>query len=94
MATIRISADEAARDFEAVLSRIQAGETFVIEKESRPVAVIAPPGPKTRLLSQVIAAFQELEVACDAPPTLEPEFAEAVRERISNRKPRELSRWA
>jgi antitoxin (DNA-binding transcriptional repressor) of toxin-antitoxin stability system len=44
MATTNISAADAGKDFDAVLARVQAGETFVIEKERRPVAVVAAPG--------------------------------------------------
>jgi antitoxin (DNA-binding transcriptional repressor) of toxin-antitoxin stability system len=93
MATVHISAAEVVRDFDAVLARIQAGETFVIEKGSLPVAVIAFPEPQGRLLSDVISSFKEQEGALDAAPVLDPEFADAVRERVSSRKPRNLSRW-
>jgi antitoxin (DNA-binding transcriptional repressor) of toxin-antitoxin stability system len=94
MATNHISAADAVRDFDAVLARIQAGETIVIERESLPVAVVAAPVPKARLLSEVIEAFRRKEATMDEVPVLDPEFADVVEERIRNRKPRDLSRWA
>jgi antitoxin (DNA-binding transcriptional repressor) of toxin-antitoxin stability system len=94
MATIHISAADAVRDFDSILARIQAGETFVIERESLPVAVVAAPDPSPRLLSEVIEAFKRTEAGMDAVPVLDPEFAEVVEERIRNRKPRDLSQWA
>ena len=93
MATTHISTIDAMRDFEAMLARIQTGETFVIEKESLPIAVVAAPEPKARLLSEVVAALKSKEASMSEVPLLEPEFAEAVEERIRNRKPREISRW-
>jgi len=76
-----------------MLARIQLGETFVIEKGSCPVAIVAAPEPKARLISEVIAAFQQKEAAMDEVPVLDPAFAEVVEERIRQRKPRDLSRW-
>jgi len=93
MATTNISAADAAKDFDAVLARVQTGETFVIEKESCPVAVVVAAQPKARPISEVIAALQRMEAGMSEVPVLDPEFAEAVEERIRNRKTRELSRW-
>jgi antitoxin (DNA-binding transcriptional repressor) of toxin-antitoxin stability system len=94
MATRTISVADAVRDFEAVLARVQAGETFVIEKKRRPVAVVAAPQPKARPISEVIATFKRAEAAMCEVPVLDPEFADVVQERIRNRKPRDISRWA
>jgi hypothetical protein len=94
MATTYISATDAARNFEAILASIQTGETFVIEGESLPVAVVAAPGPKARLLSDVVAAFKEKEASMSEVPVLDPEFAAVVEERIRNREQRDLSQWA
>jgi len=94
MATTRISAAEAVRDFNALLARIQAGESFLIEQETLPPAVMAAPNNQLRLLSEVIDSMKSQETVCTEPPVLDEEFAAAVRERISNRKPRELDRWA
>ena len=94
MATTNISAADAVKDFDGVLARVQAGETFVIEKERRPVAVVAAPQPRARPISEVIASFKQMEDDLREVPVLDPEFAEAVEERIRNRKPRDVSRWA
>jgi antitoxin (DNA-binding transcriptional repressor) of toxin-antitoxin stability system len=93
MATTHISAAEAAKDFDAVLARIQTGETVVIERESLPVAVVVAPEPKPRLLSEVIAALRLKEAAMVEVPVLDPELAEVVEQRILDRKPRDLPRW-
>jgi hypothetical protein len=42
----------------------------------------------------VIASFKQMEDDLREVPVLDPEFAEAVEERIRNRKPRDVSRWA
>ena len=93
MATIHISAADAVKQFDAMLARIQVGERYVIEKESLPVAVVAAPEPKGRLISEVISAFKEREAAMDEIPVLDAGLAEAVEERIRSRRPRDLSRW-
>ncbi len=86
-------AADAVKQFDAMLARIQVGERYVIEKESLPVAVVAAPEPKGRLISEVISAFKEREAAMDEIPVLDAGLAEAVEERIRSRRPRDLSRW-
>jgi antitoxin (DNA-binding transcriptional repressor) of toxin-antitoxin stability system len=93
MATTHISAADAVRDFDQMLTRIQTGETFVIERESLPVAVVAAPEARPRLLSEVVSALQKSEAAMQEVPVLDAELAAVVEERIRNRKPREISRW-
>jgi antitoxin (DNA-binding transcriptional repressor) of toxin-antitoxin stability system len=94
MATTHISAADAVKHFDALLARIQIGETFVIEKESLPVAIVAAPEPKARLISEIISVFKQKEAAMDEIPVLDPGLAEVVEERIRNRRPRDLSKWA
>src|SRR5664279_2528329 len=54
---IHISEVEAASDFAAVLARVRAGAEVVIESEGGklPVAVIHPPVPPRRTISECIA---------------------------------------
>lgn len=56
MATLRITEAELARDVHAVLAKVREGVEVVVEQQDhRPVAVIKPPFPKGRLLSESIA---------------------------------------
>jgi antitoxin (DNA-binding transcriptional repressor) of toxin-antitoxin stability system len=59
MASSRISAAEAARDFNALLSRVCAGEEIVIESGSAPVAVIHPPSPPQRTIKEILALLPD-----------------------------------
>jgi hypothetical protein len=43
MATIRIPAAEAARDFAAVMAHVDEGSEVVIERDGQPFAIISPP---------------------------------------------------
>lgn len=60
MATIRISEDEAARDFAGLMAHVRLGAEIVIEFESRALAVVRPaiPAGPGRLLSELIAAAE------------------------------------
>jgi antitoxin (DNA-binding transcriptional repressor) of toxin-antitoxin stability system len=46
MATIHISAAEAARDFTTLLAHVRAGAEVIIEDGSLTVAVLHTPGPE------------------------------------------------
>jgi predicted nucleic acid-binding protein len=53
---VHVSAAEAASNLTLLLDRVSAGVEVVIEKDSRPVAVVrAPEAPRGRLLSESIA---------------------------------------
>jgi antitoxin (DNA-binding transcriptional repressor) of toxin-antitoxin stability system len=59
MATIHIPEAEAARDFSAVIAHIDEGFEVVIERDSRPVAVIHAPIKRPGLLISEILARAE-----------------------------------
>ncbi len=60
MATIRISADEAARDLPGLLVRARAGAEIVIEDPSAsPVILRAAPEPHLRRLSESLRMAKE-----------------------------------
>ena len=60
MATIRISAAEAARDFNGLLARVRAGAEFVIEDPSAPSVVLRPASePSLRRLSESLRLAKE-----------------------------------
>jgi prevent-host-death family protein len=91
---IRLSDAEAANDFASVLDRVSAGAEVIIERDSRPVAVIrsAEP-PRGRLLSESIALAKAHAKELGYEPTIDADFAADLREIINSRKPRDLSAW-
>ena len=56
---IHVSEAEAAEDFAAVMSKVRAGAEVVIEKDALPVAVVKPPEPVLRLLSESLRMARE-----------------------------------
>lgn len=91
---IHVSDAEAASDFASLLERVSAGAEVVIERDSRPVAVVrAADPPRGRLLSESIALAEAHAKELGYEPTLDAEFAADLKEIISSRKPRDLSAW-
>jgi antitoxin (DNA-binding transcriptional repressor) of toxin-antitoxin stability system len=91
---IHVSEAEAAGDFAALLDRVSAGAEVVIERDSRPVAVVrSAEAPRGRLLSESIALAEAHAKERGYEPTMDPEFAADLREIIKSRKPRDLSAW-
>lgn len=91
MATIHIPEAEAARDFAAVMSHVRAGEEVIIERDSRPVAIVRPPASRPgRLLSEAIA----LAEARGSTATIDEEFARDVAAAIeAHREPLDPPTW-
>jgi antitoxin (DNA-binding transcriptional repressor) of toxin-antitoxin stability system len=84
---IHISEAEAASDFASLLDRVTAGAEVIIERDSRPVAVVRPAeAPRGRMISECIALAKAHEEETGKAPILDPDFAEDVREIISHRK--------
>ena len=84
---IHISEAEAASDFASVLARVRAGAEVVIESEGGklPVAVIHPPVPLRRTISECIALLPE-----DSTAVMDADFARDVEAAIeSHREPLE-----
>jgi antitoxin (DNA-binding transcriptional repressor) of toxin-antitoxin stability system len=91
---IHVSDAEAASDFAALLERVSAGAEVIIERDSRPVAVVrAAETPRGRLLSESIALAEAHAAELGNEPTLDAEFADDLKEIINSRKPRDLSAW-
>jgi antitoxin (DNA-binding transcriptional repressor) of toxin-antitoxin stability system len=59
MVVIHISRKEAACDFDGLIARVRAGEKVVIEEGASAVAVLQPPDPYVRLLSESLRLAQE-----------------------------------
>ncbi|HME09881.1 MAG TPA: hypothetical protein VKG25_22670 [Bryobacteraceae bacterium] len=92
---IHISEEEATSDFASVLARVRAGAEVVIESEAGklPVAVIHPPLPARRNVSECIALARKHEEETGHSPVLDPDFADDVEEIIRNRKPWNPPAW-
>ena len=95
MATIHISAAEAARDFAGLLARVRAGAEVVIEDGSLAVAVVRPAGEefRPRLLSESIALAKKHAADLGYEPRMDPEFAADLEEIINNRRPWNPPAW-
>ena len=78
MATIHISATEAARDFAALLARVRAGAEVVIEDGPLTVAVLHAPAPSRRSIEECIALLPEY-----SPATIDEDFARDVEEAVA-----------
>jgi prevent-host-death family protein len=73
MGVVHITEAELARDIASVLDRVQSGTEIVIERNSRPVAVLRPAEPNRRKLSEIVASPSESSTA-----TIDPDFAADV----------------
>ncbi|HXR96928.1 MAG TPA: hypothetical protein VN709_03710 [Terriglobales bacterium] len=78
MATIRISATEAARDFAGLLARVRAGAEVVIEDDQLVVAVVHTPVPLHRSIEACIALLPENSTAI-----IDEDFARDVGEAVA-----------
>lgn len=89
MATVRITESELTRDVRAVLEKIERGNEVIIEREDhRPVAVIRPPQPVGRLISECVALAKAYEEKLGYAPVPDPEFAKDVQSGIdAHREP-------
>src|SRR5260370_31351616 len=91
---IRVSDAEAANDFASLLDRVSAGAEVIIERDSRPVAVVRPAEPpRARLLSESIALAESHAKELGYKPTMDPDFAADLREIINTRKPCNPPAW-
>jgi antitoxin (DNA-binding transcriptional repressor) of toxin-antitoxin stability system len=93
VATIHISAAEAARDFASLLARVSEGAEVLIEDGEKTVAVLRAPNPSRRSISESIALAEAYSKELGYKPVMDPDFAADVEERIRNRKPRDRSAW-
>src|ERR1700722_15454638 len=78
MATIHISAAEAARNFTALLAQVRAGAEVIIEDGPLTVAVLHTPTQPRRSIEECIALLPE-----DSPATIDEGFARDVAEAVA-----------
>ncbi|MFT4113711.1 hypothetical protein [Silvibacterium sp.] len=93
MATIHISAAEAARDFANLLEQVRAGAEVVIEDGPKTVAVLKAPALPRRSISESIALAEARSKELGYESVMDAEFAADLEEIIRNRKPRDTSAW-
>lgn len=93
MATIHISAAEAARDFASLLARVREGAEVVIEDGPLTVAVLRAPNPPRRSIEECIALAKKHEEETGQAPVLDPDFAADVEQIVKNRKPWNPPAW-
>jgi antitoxin (DNA-binding transcriptional repressor) of toxin-antitoxin stability system len=80
--TLHMTEADVARDLHTVLEKVSQGVEVVIEKDSRPVAVIKAPVVKGRNISEVIAALE----TSGANAVIDEDFARDVEEGIRARR--------
>ena len=80
--TVRMTKAEVARDLHTVLEKVQQGTKIVIERDSRPVAVIKAPLVMGRKISEVIASLE----ASGANAVVDEDFARDIEEGIKARR--------
>ncbi|MGC2527698.1 MAG: hypothetical protein WA639_08110 [Candidatus Acidiferrum sp.] len=87
---IHVSEAEAAKDFASVMSKVRAGAEVVIEKDALPVAVVKPPEPVLRLLSESLRLARER----NSTATLDGDFGKDVEAAIqAHREPLDPPAW-
>lgn len=82
--TLRITEAELVRDARAVLAKIELGTEVIIEREDhRPIAVMKPPQPIGRKLSECIELAKAYEAKLGYAPVPDADFASDVMEGIN-----------
>ena len=90
MAVLHISEAELARDLSAMLDKVRQGVEVVIERDSRPVAILKAPPVTGRRISEVIAALD----AAGTHAAIDEDFARDVEEGIrAHREPWNPPSW-
>jgi antitoxin (DNA-binding transcriptional repressor) of toxin-antitoxin stability system len=90
---LHVSETDAVRDLARILQRVQDGTEVVIERDSRPLAIIRAATPLRRTISECIALADAHEKETGQAPTLDVDFAEDIEEIIRNRKPWNPPPW-
>ncbi len=90
---LHIAEADLARDFRAILQRVETGAEIVIERDARPLAVLRAANSVHRTVSDCIALAKAHEEETGLAPTLDPDFAADVEEIIRNRQPWNPPAW-
>ena len=87
MTALHMTEAEVIRDLKTVLEKVQQGVEVIIEKNNRPIAVIKPPQPLRRTISDCIAVAEQREKKRGYAVTLDSDFAADVEKIVNNRRP-------
>jgi antitoxin (DNA-binding transcriptional repressor) of toxin-antitoxin stability system len=90
---LHINEAEAARDFAAVLKRVEAGAEVVIERNTQPLAIIRAAVPPRRTISECIALAEAHEKESGQAHALDADFAIDVEKIVLSRKPWNPQQW-
>lgn len=92
---IHVSDSEAANNLASLLDRVSGGAEVIIERDSRPVAVVrSPEPPRGRLLSESIALAKAHAKELGYEPAMDADFAADLEDIInSHRKPLNPPAW-
>ena len=90
MAVLHMTEAEVVKDIAAVLAQVRQGVEVVVEQDHRAVAVIKPPGPPGRMISEVIAELK----ARGSNAAMDEDFARDIERGIqSHREPWNPPPW-
>lgn len=81
MEPLHISEADLAENVGAILQLVQTGGEVIVERNAEPVAVIGPPEPERRRISECIAMLP-----ADSTATIDPDFAKDVEAAIASRR--------
>jgi antitoxin (DNA-binding transcriptional repressor) of toxin-antitoxin stability system len=88
--TVHMTEAELARDLHTVLEKVRQGVEVVIERDSRPVAVLKAPTVKGRMISEILADLK----ARGSSAVMDDDFARDIEEGIeAHREPWNPPSW-
>jgi len=93
MAQLHMSEAELARDLHAIIEQVRSGSEVVVERDQQPVALLRPPAPRHRTVSESLEIALRREKERGYAVTLDADFAADVREIVRSRKPWNPSSW-
>ena len=89
MAQVHMTEAEVAGDFEAAIEKVRHGLEVIVERDSQPIAVLKPPEPVLRRISECIAMLDP-----DSTATIVPDWAADVAAAVdAHREPLEPPDW-
>ena len=85
--TLRITESELSRDVRGALEKVERGNEVIVESEDhRPLAVIKPPQPVGRKISECIALAKAYEEQLGYAPVPDADFARDVQEGVETHR--------
>jgi len=89
MEPLHINEGDLSKDIRSLLQQVKTGAEVIIERDAHPVAVIRPPEPVRRKISECVALMP-----ADSTATIDADFAKDVEMAIAaHREPLEPPAW-